>query len=226
MLDGDHRALVDVALPVCVRYGLAVAGGYAVKAHGLVERPSEDIDFATGTSAPIEEIVAALAAAYRAGGFEVQTLDAEGRKGHLLVTFPRGGTYRVDVLKEPLNHPVVWMEFGPVVALADAVALKMGALHDRALPRDVLDAHGAATYFTRAELIAACQAAIDEDFNLETLRDQLAFAATYPDESFARYGAGPELIADVKAWALNWSTEIGLDVAESESWSDDENEQD
>lgn len=48
------------------------------------------------------------------------------------------------MLKEPLNHPVVWMEFGPVIALAESVALKMGALHDRALPRDVLDAHGAA----------------------------------------------------------------------------------
>jgi hypothetical protein len=70
VLDGDHKALVDAALPVCARYGLAVAGGYAVKAHGLVERPS------------------------------------------------------VDVLKEPLNHPVVWMEFGPVIALADTVALK------------------------------------------------------------------------------------------------------
>jgi hypothetical protein len=58
---------------------------------------------------------------------------------------------------------------------------------------------------------------------LETLRDQLAFAAAYQDEAFSRYGAGPELIAEVKAWALNWSTQIGLDMAESESWSDDEN---
>lgn len=214
MLDGDHKALVDAALSVCARYGLAVAGGYAVKAHGLVERPSEDIDFATGAAAPIEEIVAALDAAYRTAGFDVQVLDAEGRKGHLLVTFPLGGTYRVDVLKEPLNHPVVW---------ADTVALKMGALHDRALPRDVLDAHGAAARFTRAELIAACRGALDEDFSLETLRDQLAFAATYPDEAFSRYGAGQELITEVKAWALSWSTEISLDIAESESWSDDEN---
>ncbi len=223
MLDGDHKALVDAALSVCARYGLAVAGGYAGKAHGLVERPSEDIDFATGAAAPIEEIVAALDAAYRTAGFDVQVLDAEGRKGHLLVTFPLGGTYRVDVLKEPLNHPVVWMEFGPVIALADTVALKMGALHDRALPRDVLDAQGAAARFTHAELIAACRAALDEDFSLETLRDQLAFVATYPDEAFSRYGAGQELIAEVKAWALSWSTEIGLDIAESESWSDDEN---
>jgi hypothetical protein len=185
MLDGDHKALVDAALPVCARYGLAVAGGYAVKAHGLVQRPSEDIDFATGTAAPTEEIVAALAAAYRTVGFEVRVLDVEGRKEHLLVTLSLGGTYRVDVLKEPLNHPVVWMEFGPVIAL--------------------------------------CRAALDEDFSLETLRDQLAFAATYPDEAFARYGAGQELIAEVKAWALSWSTEISLDMAESEPWSDDEN---
>src|SRR5215469_11359793 len=54
MLDGDHQALVDAALPVCGQYGLAVAGGYAIKAHGLVDRPSEDIDFATATAAPIK----------------------------------------------------------------------------------------------------------------------------------------------------------------------------
>jgi hypothetical protein len=226
MPDGDHKALVEAVLPVCSRYGLAVAGGYAVKAHGLVERPSEDIEFATGTAAPMGDIVDALAAAYRAAGFTVQVLGADGRKGHLLVTFPLGGTYRVDVLKEPLNHPVVWMEFGPVIALADAVALKMGALHDRALPRDVLDAHSASSYFTRAELIAACRTALDEDFSLETLRDQLAFASTYPDEAFSRYGARPELITEVKAWALDWSTEISLDMAESQSWSDDEDDQD
>jgi hypothetical protein len=99
----------------------------------------------------------------------------------------------------------------------------MGALHDRALPRDVLDVHGAAAFFSRTDLIAACRTAIDEDFSLETLRDQLAFAAAYPDEAFSRYGVGQELIAEVKAWALSWSTEIGLDVAESEFWSDDEN---
>jgi hypothetical protein len=64
--------------------------------------------------------------------------------------------------------------------------------------------------------------ALDEDFSLETLRDQLAFASTYPDEAFSRYGARRELIAKVKAWALDWPTEIGRDMAESDSWSDDE----
>jgi hypothetical protein len=51
--------------------------------------------------------VDALASGYRTAGFAAQVLGADGRKGHLLVTFPLGGTYRVDVLKEPLNHPAV-----------------------------------------------------------------------------------------------------------------------
>ena len=91
MLDGDHQALVDAALPVCIRYGLAVAGGYAVKAHGLAERPSEDIDFATGTAAPIEEIVARWMplTALLASRFRSSTL--EGGRGTCLSRFPSAG---------------------------------------------------------------------------------------------------------------------------------------
>jgi len=80
----------------------------------------------------------------------------------------------------------------------------------------------ASSRFTRAELIAACQAALDDEFSLETLRDQLAFASTYPDEAFTRYGARPKLVAEVKAWALDWSADIGRNFAESDLWSDDD----
>lgn len=88
MLDGDHRALVQAVLPVCSKYGLAVAGGYAVKAHGLVERPSDDIDFATATGAPIGEIVAALAAAYLTAGFRFRFSTLTGGRGTCLSRFP------------------------------------------------------------------------------------------------------------------------------------------
>jgi hypothetical protein len=62
--------------------------------------------------------------------------------------------YRVDVLKEPLNHSPVLMSFGPVLAIEDAVALKVGALHDRALPRDMIDVHAAAGLFSEGDLVA------------------------------------------------------------------------
>jgi len=224
MLDGDHALLVEAALPVCAQYGLAVAGGYAIKAHGLVDRPSEDIDFATAATASLDEIMTALADTYTRAGYRVEVLAVDARKGHLLVSFPISGTYRVGVLKEPLNHPLTMMEFGPVIALPDAVALKMGALHDRGLPRDLLDVHGATAHFSGPELISLCRAALDDEFSIEVLRDQLSYAATYPDEAFARYGCAPDTIADVKAWAQEWSTQIGLDMAETEPWSDDDDE--
>ena len=114
------------------------------------------------------------------------------------------------------------MDFGPVIALPDAVALKMGALHDRALPRDLLDVHGAAAHFSGAELIALCRAALDDEFNLETLRDQLSYAAMYPDEAFMRYSSDLSMISEARAWAQDWSTQIGLDLAEAEPWSEDD----
>jgi Nucleotidyl transferase AbiEii toxin, Type IV TA system len=120
-VDGDHALLLRIALPVCHAYGLALAGGYAIKAHGLVSRPSDDLDLATATTTPVQEIVTALAGAYRAAGLHAKVLDAHGRKGHLTVGLPTGATYRVDVLKEPLSQPPVVMDIGPVLSAEHAV---------------------------------------------------------------------------------------------------------
>jgi hypothetical protein len=43
----------------------------------------------------------------------------------------------------------------------------------------------------------------------------------YPDEAFARYGCPPDEIVAIRAWAQEWSTRIGLDIAEAEPWPDD-----
>ncbi len=40
------RVLLD-GLPVSERYGLLLAGGYAFRAHEILHRPSQDLDFAT-----------------------------------------------------------------------------------------------------------------------------------------------------------------------------------
>jgi hypothetical protein len=188
MLDHDHALLVEAALPACGEYGLALAGGYAIKAHGLVSRPSDDVGFATGHTAPIEQITMALGDAYRQAGFEAEMVHTGGRLGHLNVTLPSGRTYRVDILKEPLNHRPVMMSVGPVIALPDVVALKMSALHDRAALRDIIDIHGASKIYSKADLIAMVRAILDDEFQLETLRDQLARVYMYPDEEFAIYG--------------------------------------
>jgi hypothetical protein len=222
LLADDHALLVEVALPVCLEYGLALAGGYAIKAHGLVDRPSDDVDFATSNLAPVEEITEALAGAYREAGFQVRVLNTGGRFGHLDVALPSGAACRVDILKEPLNHEPAMMSFGPVVALDDVVALKVGALHDRGVIRDVIDVHAASRLFSEADLVTMARSVLDEEFRLESLRDQLDRAQMYPDEEFAVYGLTAAQSADIRAWAIGWSERLSMELAEAEPWSDSE----
>ncbi|WP_329259549.1 nucleotidyl transferase AbiEii/AbiGii toxin family protein [Actinoallomurus sp. NBC_01490] len=45
---GDfHRRLAQIGLAAAAEHGFALAGGYAVQAHGILQRPSEDVDLFT-----------------------------------------------------------------------------------------------------------------------------------------------------------------------------------
>ncbi len=50
-MDPFHERLARVALEVTAAYGFALAGGYAVQAHGFLDRPSSDVDLFAEASA-------------------------------------------------------------------------------------------------------------------------------------------------------------------------------
>jgi hypothetical protein len=50
-MDPFHERLARVALEVTAAYGFALAGGYAVQAHGFLDRPSADVDLFAEASA-------------------------------------------------------------------------------------------------------------------------------------------------------------------------------
>jgi hypothetical protein len=82
-----------------------LAGGYAVRAHGLVNRPSKDVDFATDSFRPLDEITDVLADAYRAHGFEVEKARGTPPMARLDVTDPSTGqTCAVDLMKMALQR--------------------------------------------------------------------------------------------------------------------------
>ena len=79
VMDSLHERLARLALSAAGDYGFCLAGGYAVQAHGFLDRPSEDVDLFT-TSAAEEQFPEALAtviAAYKGDGLDVSTT-AEG----------------------------------------------------------------------------------------------------------------------------------------------------
>ena len=145
-MDPFHERLARVGLVAAAPFGFCLAGGYAVQAHGMVERCSKDVDLFTSTAAGdhFSDAVTAVITAYRDDGLEVST-DREGP------TFARL------LVREPVDHmdsivelgvdwrafPPVTLDIGPVLHPDDAVANKVCALFGRAEVRDYIDVHGA-----------------------------------------------------------------------------------
>jgi hypothetical protein len=75
-MDELHRRLLRIGFDAGPELGLVLAGGYALVAHDLVERPSQDIDFATATSLPLPDVAARLADAYRAASYSAEIVEA------------------------------------------------------------------------------------------------------------------------------------------------------
>lgn len=118
-----------------------MAGGYAVSAHQLTDRPSQDLDFATASSLALPDIATRLGAAYAQAGFRVSHIESTSRMARWEVSDGRQAC-EVDLLKEAIGPPV-HLEIGPVLTLDDAIGLKVRALHDRAAHRDFIDVHAA-----------------------------------------------------------------------------------
>jgi hypothetical protein len=67
------RVLLD-GLPVFERYGLLLAGGYAFRAHEILRRPSQDLDFATRNDTPLPDIAEQVQLAFQRAGYSVKLI--------------------------------------------------------------------------------------------------------------------------------------------------------
>ncbi|MFE0136417.1 nucleotidyl transferase AbiEii/AbiGii toxin family protein [Streptomyces sp. NPDC059037] len=191
-----------------------MAGGYAVQVHGLVVRPSQDLDFATQHPASMSDIAQALVSGLHEKGWAASLVDARPLKARLLVTDP--GTREaceVDLLKEALSRQPVTLEAGPVVDLEDLVGMKVRALGDRGLPRDVIDVHASYRYYSVPEL-EQLGLRNEGEFDLQELRDRLESVVWVSDDEFAAYGLREQEIAELRQWVQDWESDLGLRLAE------------
>jgi Nucleotidyl transferase AbiEii toxin, Type IV TA system len=89
-VDPGLLKLAEIGLRVAGRYGFALAGGYAVQAHGILDRPSEDIDLFTAWErrGDFTAAVDAVVEAYRADGYAVAVTQQFDTFARLAVTDP------------------------------------------------------------------------------------------------------------------------------------------
>ncbi|MDH6710326.1 hypothetical protein P3T27_007075 [Kitasatospora sp. MAA19] len=222
--------LAALAAPVCGRYGLAVAGGHALRAHGVAACPQDGLTLVTG-GADLPEVAAALAGAYRAAGGGVAERPGTPRLEQLTVRLALGGrSHSVELRKEPLAHRPVRFDLGappsgeppvvlPVVALEDAAALTTALLVDRGMPRDLIDVHALTDCYREGELLALATE-LDADFQPAALADRLETLAEAADGRFRARGVAAEAVDGLKRWALVWAQDLRLDLLETQEAAD------
>jgi predicted nucleotidyltransferase component of viral defense system len=208
-----HERLLADILDLGSPYPLVLTGGYAVQAHGLVERFSRDLDVATENPAPMQEIVASLTAGHSARGWRTTHVRTDPLSGRFLATAPDPGEEcEVDVLKEAFWAPPAQTPYGPVLSLDDVIGTKVRALADRGTVRDLIDVQAASRHRSTADLESLGRRRAHDDFSLEDLRDRLIGADWYEDEDYTAYGLTSRQTEELKAWALEWAEDLGARI--------------
>jgi hypothetical protein len=212
------RRLAEIGLRTAGRYGFALAGGYAVQAHGILDRPSEDVDLFTAWDRRDDFAIAvdAVVDAYRAGGYTVEVTQRFETFARLAVTDPASPDrpHKVELAANWRSLPPVMMDIGPVLHINDVVAGKMSALFTRAEPRDFLDIDAALQTgrYTRRQLVELAEEA-DAGFDQRVLADLFAMLERYPDRRFAAYGTDPAHITAMRKRFAQWREELLADQA-------------
>jgi hypothetical protein len=214
-VDELHRRLIRIGLDALADdFGYALAGGYAVQAHQIVNRVSDDVDLFAPFKRAAAEMPAAterVIAAYEAAGFTVDVAhqNPEHTYTRLTVTEPASGIQnKVELVAEFLHHPPVASELGPVLHPDDVAAGKIAALDGRAEVRDAIDIDGLLKAgFTRERLMELAKQN-DDGFEPRMFADSLARIRRYTDKQFAAYGLAAAEAAAIRAQFADWQRRL------------------
>ncbi len=208
----EQRRIARLALEAAGdEAGFALAGSGAIREHGLIDRPTEDVDLFTvqqaetrfGTS--LDRIIAAL----RAVGYTVETRRRQDTFAQLTIVSAQGHSTGMDLGVDWRAHPPVRLEVGPVLAIEDAVGNKVGALFSRAETRDYLDVDAIrrSGRYSDKELLNLARNA-DAGFNLGWFAQNLDHVERIQPEEVRVYGLTASQLDDVKTRTKAWAASI------------------
>jgi hypothetical protein len=209
-VDPFHERLARIGLEAAHQYGFALAGGYAVQAVGMLQRPTEDIDLFTAWErrADFTAAVTAIIEAYTDAGY---TVDSDRRHDTFVRLTVSEGTSvsKVELAVNTRRNAPILMTIGPVLHPDDAVANKMNALYSRALPRDFIDIDAVlrSGRYDPAALLRLAERA-DVGFDRGVFADALGQLEYMDEEDFTEYGVGPEQFAAISKRFGAWRHDL------------------
>ncbi|MCL1840464.1 MAG: nucleotidyl transferase AbiEii/AbiGii toxin family protein [Propionibacteriaceae bacterium] len=207
-----HQRLARIALAALGRRGFALAGGYALSANGMGDRPSADVDLFTDDTDRVGAFQGsrdALVETLSRAGFSVQVTTDNPGFCDVAVTDPATGE-RSDMqlgIDSRQHPPVMLSGIGPVLDERDAVAAKMGALWSRAEVRDLIDIDTVVTSgrFTRDQVLELGDTVERLPLDRHMLAERFRHARDFPAQAYRRYAVDEnrrtQIIANYEQWA-------------------------
>jgi Nucleotidyl transferase AbiEii toxin, Type IV TA system len=213
-LDELHATIAAIALGAAGRHGFALGGGNALIAHGIIDRPTEDVDLFTDEDDGVTAAAGAVEAALRAAGFGAERQDKtagladvfDGMGDGLaewIVTGPGGRQMMLQMAYFDRDRRPVTMDIGPVLDLEDVVGSKVCALASRVEPRDYVDTAAALERYTVDQLIAYAKR-LDPGLTDRDFADAGRQLDRMPDELFARYGLDAAAVGRLRERFAVW----------------------
>lgn len=206
-----QREVTRIALAGVGSAGFALSGSGAIREHGVIDRPTEDVDLFTTNQNTVEfeRAVERVTADLRGSGYEVEQTRRAPLFARLRVRDAGDVQLDVDLGVDWRETDPVRLEVGPVLSLVDAAGSKVAALYSRAEARDYLDVDAirASGRFTDEQLVAAA-AERDPGFELPIFIAQLAAATRIRPAQVARYGIDAAELDAITARFVQWATEL------------------
>lgn len=210
-----QREVTRLALDSLAGGGFALAGSGAIREHGIIDRPTQDIDLFTSVTSPeaFAESTKRLAATLRERGFEVEEDRNAPQYAKFTVISSAGQRVEVDLAVDWRSEEPVTLSIGPVLSLPDAVASKVSAVYGRAEVRDYLDldAIRESGPFSDDEIL---ELAVDRDpgFDVQMFAGQLdQINRLGSARRVEEYGVGEQELAQLKSRLSGWAEELRTD---------------
>ena len=209
-----HRRVATVALRVATRYGFALGGGNALIAHGLITRPTMDVDLFTNEETGVEAAAGSVEAALREAGFEADREDkvaelsdmfegADEGLAEWTVTAHDGQRMMLQMAYFDRTAQPVTMDVGPVLSLEDVVGGKVCALAGRAEPRDYIDTAAALKLYSVDDAIGLARR-LDPGLDDRDFADAARRLDRWGDAIFAAFGLSAADVAALRAAFRDW----------------------
>ncbi|MFG1674523.1 nucleotidyl transferase AbiEii/AbiGii toxin family protein [Micromonospora sp. NPDC049282] len=202
-----------LALTAAAGHGFALAGGQALVVHGVVNRPTEDVDLFTDVDGGVTAAAELVREALRDAGYQVESVADPTELDEVFYGFDQDmvefevrhddEAVRVQLVRFARTNTPVVLDIGPVLHLDDLIGTKVAAMITRAQPRDYIDVAAVLDRYDRSDLIVLGRRA-DPDLTEDEAHDALRRLDRLPDAVFTLYRLTPSEIDGLRKAFADW----------------------